>query len=286
MTFASLLEKGREMLKAAEVDNYSNEARWIFESVFDCSSGFLILNAENEADEIKAADYLKKVSLRASGVPVQYVIGEWDFFGETFSVGEGVLIPRPETELLVEFALEYLKDKEKTVVVDLCAGSGCIGLSVAKNLPLSKVYLIEKSPEAFRYLSENKERLGCGNAEIIRGDIFNGFEAFDLLSPDLILSNPPYIESEEIGALQSEVKKEPLMALDGGEDGLIFYKAIASEWLGYCKGAIAVECGENQSDAVKNIFSEYCVNIKSVSDFNGIERVVCGTLKKGNKNAF
>lgn len=278
MTFASLFDKGKEILKAAEVENFSNEVRWIFESAFNCSSHFLFFNSESEADEAKTNDFLKKINLRASGVPVQYVIGEWDFFGETFSVGEGVLIPRPETELLVEFALEYLKGKEKPVVIDLCAGSGCIGLSVAKNLHDSKVYLIEKSPEAFRYLSENKKRLGCGNAEIISGDIFGGFEAFGLPSPDLILSNPPYIETKEIETLQSEVHKEPLMALDGGEDGLIFYRAIATEWLPHCQGAIAVECGENQSDDIKNIFSEYCVNLKSVSDFNEIERVVCGTV--------
>lgn len=278
MTFASLFDKGKEILKAAEVENFSNEARWIFESAFNCSSRFLFFNSESEADEAKANDFLKKINLRASGVPVQYVIGEWDFFGETFSVGEGVLIPRPETELLVEFALEYLNGKEKTVVIDLCAGSGCIGLSIAKKLPESKIYLIEKSSEAFRYLSKNKKRLGCGNAEIISGDIFDGFKAFGLPVPDLILSNPPYIETREIETLQSEVHKEPLMALDGGEDGLIFYRAIASEWLPHCKGAIAVECGENQSEDIKNIFSGYCDNMKSVQDFNGIERVVCGTV--------
>lgn len=280
MTFAALLEKGREILKAAEVENYSNEARWISEAAFDCSSQFLFFNSDSEADEEKANDFLKKIGLRASGVPVQYVIGEWDFFGETFSVGEGVLIPRPETELLVEFALGYLKEKENPVVFDLCAGSGCIGLSVAKNLAESKVYLIEKSQEAFRYLSENKKRLACENAEIIAGDLFDGFDSFGLPSPDLILSNPPYIETKEIEALQSEVLKEPLMALDGGEDGLIFYRAIAGKWLPYCKGAVAVECGENQSDEIKNIFSEYCDKPESVSDFNGIERVVCGTLKE------
>lgn len=280
MTVSELFEKGKELLKAAEVENFTNEARWIFESAFGCSSQFLFFNSDSEADEIKAEDFLKKITLRASGTPVQYVIGEWDFFGETFSVGEGVLIPRPETELLVEYALDYLKQKETPVVLDLCAGSGCIGLSVAKNLPDSKVYLIEKSEEAFRYLSENKERHSCGNAEIFRGDIFDGFKAFDLPSPDLILSNPPYIETNEIETLQSEVHKEPLMALDGGADGLIFYRAIASEWLPYCKGAIAVECGENQSDDIKKIFSDYCVNSQSVTDFNEIERVVCGTIKE------
>lgn len=283
MTVGELFENGKEILKKAEIDNYSNEARWIFENSFSCQRQFLFLNHDKEADGEKAADFLGKISLRASGTPVQYVIGEWDFFSETFAVGEGVLIPRPETELLVEFALKYLKSKENPVVFDLCAGSGCVGLSVAKNVTSSRVYLIEKSRDAFAFLEENKKRLGCGNAELISGDIFSGLEAFGLPSPDLILSNPPYIESADIKALQSEVLKEPLMALDGGEDGLMFYRAIAEKWLPFCSGAVAVECGENQSDDIKNIFSEYCFNLKSVCDFNSIERIVCGEISKERK---
>lgn len=283
MTVSALLEKGKQILTEADVDNYSNEAVWIFENVFDCKRQFIFFNADKEADKEKSDFFLKKIRMRASGVPVQYVIGEWDFFGETFSVGEGVLIPRPETELLVEFALEYLKDKKNPVIFDLCSGSGCIGLSIAKNIPYAKVFLIEKSPEAFRYLEKNKDTLNCNNAYAISGDIFSGFEGFDLPIPDLILSNPPYIETAEIETLQSEVHKEPLMALDGGKDGLIFYRAICEKWLPFCKGAVAVECGENQSKDIKDIFSEYCDNLKSINDFNNIERVVCGNLLKERK---
>lgn len=283
MNVSALFEEGKRILKDADIENYSNEALWIFEKSFNCQRQFLFFNSDKEADEAKAADYLNKIKLRVSGIPVQYVIGEWDFFGETFSVGEGVLIPRPETELLVEFALDYLKEKEKPVILDLCAGSGCIGLSIAKNIPDSRVYLVEKSQDAFRYLEKNKENLGCTNAEIVSGDIFNGFKSFGIPYPDLILSNPPYIETKEIATLQSEVHKEPYMALDGGEDGLVFYRALAEMWLPYCNGAVAVECGENQSDDIKNIFSEYCVNLKSVQDFNLIERIVCGIIDKERK---
>lgn len=276
MTVSELFEKGKSILKSASVDNCSNEAHWIFEDVFQCGREYLIFHSNDEADLLKASKFIEKINKRASGIPVQYVIGSWDFYGESFAVGQGVLIPRPETELLVDFALDYLSGKKEPVVFDLCAGSGCIGLSVAKNRTDAKVYLIEKSAEAFDYLEKNRNKLGCGNAELIFGDIFDGFGAFSLPEPDLILSNPPYIESEDIAALQSEVHYEPIMALDGGKDGLIFYRTITEKWLLFCKGASAVECGEGQADSIKSIFSSAFAETYSVKDFNGIERVVIG----------
>lgn len=275
MTVAELFEKGKALLKEQQIENSQNEARWIFESVFDCGREYLIFHADDNADDDKVAEFIDKINRRAGGVPVQYVIGSWDFYGESFEVGEGVLIPRPETELLVDFALDYLKDKQNPVVLDLCAGSGCIGLTVAKNCPNAGVILIEKSPDAFVYLERNLRNLGCTNARLISGDILEGFEAFDLPKPDLILSNPPYIETADIKGLQSEVHFEPLMALDGGEDGFIFYDAIAEKWLQYCNAA-AVECGEGQAERIKTLFSDLFADVYSVKDFNGIERTVIG----------
>lgn len=274
MTVSELIKKGRELL--AGVENGSNESRWIFESVFECGREYALFHANDEVDETKAEEFIAKVTQRALGVPVQYVIGSWDFYGETFAVGEGVLIPRPETELLVDFACDYLKDKPESVVFDLCSGSGCIGLTVARLNPSSKVYLVEKSPDAMKYLLKNKERLAPENVTVLSGDIFCGFEFFGIPAPDLILSNPPYINSGEIAALQSEVLLEPAMALDGGEDGLDFYRAIADKWLPHCGGAIAVECGEGQADDIRRMFSMQCAETRSVNDFNGIERVVIG----------
>lgn len=275
MTVSELLNKGTGILKEQNVENCENEARWIFESVFG-GREVLIFSPRSEADKGKADLFLEKISQRASGLPVQYVIGEWDFYGESFNVGKGVLIPRPETEMLVDYALEYLKDKKSPVIYDLCAGTGCIGLTLARLIPDSKVFLLEKSPEAFRYLESNKARHSLMNAELISGDLFSGYEFFSIPKPDLILSNPPYIESEVIPTLQSEVQLEPSMALDGGEDGLDFYRAIAEKWLPYCNGAIAVECGEGQTAAIKDLFSDYCTDISEKADFNGIGRIVCG----------
>ena len=277
MKIKELLLQAAKTLSDSQVENASNEARWIFEAAFECGRDFAVLHGESQAETDKAEKFLGMIKKRADGIPIQYVIGEWDFYGETFKVGEGVLIPRPETEMLVDFALDYLADKKNPVVFDLCAGSGCIGLSVAKNRPDAKVFLLEKSEAAFGYLSENKELLECENAQLISGDLFDGFEGYDLPEPDLILSNPPYIESAEIPLLQKEVQLEPSMALDGGEDGFDFYRALALKWLPFCKGAIAVECGENQTETIEKLFIPNCARVYSENDFNGIGRMVVGT---------
>lgn len=277
MTVSELFEKGKKILSENIIDNFANEARWIFEAVFNVNSQYLFFNGNDEVNIDKSNEFIEKIKRRANGEPVQYIIGSWDFYGRTFKVGEGVLIPRPETELLIDFALEHLKGIEKPVVFDLCSGTGCIGLTVASLIPDSKVFLLEKSDKAFEYLTENKNNSGCNNAFLIHGDIFEGFEAYGLPEPDLILSNPPYIESEEILQLQSEVLKEPIMALDGGTDGLDFYRCIADKWLPYCKSAAAVECGENQHIEIAKMFSE--LDVHFIKDFNDINRVVCGTIK-------
>lgn len=278
MTVQQLFENEKNVLKNKNIENYANEARWIFEAAFECGREYIIFHSDETADEEKSARFIEMINRRADGEPVQYVIGSWDFYGETFAVGEGVLIPRPETEMLVDFALEFLKDKSEPVIVDLCSGTGCIGLSVANNLPSSKVFLVEKSDKAFVYLKKNIENFGCKNVTAIKGDIFDGFGFFDIPKPDLILSNPPYIESDVIETLQSEVLLEPSMALDGGEDGYDFYRVISEKWLSHCKGAIAVECGEGQTKEIEMMFSSFCGKTQSLTDFNDIERVVIGYI--------
>ena len=115
MIVSELFEKGKNILKSASIDNYLNEARWIFEDAFNCGREYLIFHSDDEADASKASEFICKIDERASGIPVQYVVGSWDFYGESFAVGQGVLIPRPETELLVDFALDYLCDKKEPV---------------------------------------------------------------------------------------------------------------------------------------------------------------------------
>lgn len=276
MTVSELLKKGIELLKNNGTENYFNEARWIFEAVFECGKEYAIFHSEDNAESKKAEKYFGLINRRITGEPVQYIIESWDFYGETFSVGNGVLIPRAETELLVDFAMDYLKKFDNPIVLDLCSGSGCIGLCVAKNIPDSTVYLVEKSDEAFDYLLKNKNSLGCKNAIAVKGDIFNGFESFGFPIPDLILSNPPYIEKNMIPSLQREVSFEPAAALDGGEDGLDFYRLINDKWLGFCRGAVAVECGEGQAEDIIRLLSLKCDSTETITDFNGIKRTVIG----------
>lgn len=276
MTANELIKNATDILSKANIENAANEARWIFEACFENGRELLIFKGDKELD---SDAFLEKISERAQGRPLQYVIGSWDFFGEEFSVGEGVLIPRPETEMLVEFAIEYLKDKKSSVVVDLCSGSGCIGISVARLFPEAKVYLVEKSEEALRFLQMNAEKSGCKNITVIHGDAFltpeeNGINEFELL-----LSNPPYIPSEELATLQSEVQLEPEMALDGGKDGLDFYRCIAEKWLPFCKGAVCIECGEGQTEEIEKIFKNYCRETYPQKDFQNILRTVCGIIK-------
>lgn len=220
------------------------------------------------------ADLLWRVK---SGEPLQYVIGKWDFYESEFFVGKGVLIPRPETEELVGFAVKHIKTLGECVVYDLCAGSGAIGVSIAKACPNAVVYMIEKSADAMFYLLKNAD--GINNAKVICGDIANDF---DLPEADVIISNPPYIKSDEIKSLQSEVQYEPSMALDGGDDGLDFYRIINEKWaqrLNPC-GMLFLEIGNDQGESILNVLENF-ININVLKDLYGNDRIVVAE-GKGN----
>ena len=189
------------------------------------------------------------------------------------------MIPRRETETLVELALTRLslEKKDNPVIFDLCAGTGCIGLSLAKLIPSSKVFLAEFSEEAFFYLNKNKDSFALNNTSLIKADIFAGPKVFDLPRPDLIISNPPYVESRQISSLQKEVGCEPYIALDGGEDGLNFYRTLSTDWFPFLKsdGFMAVECGEGQAEDICKIFSfEEIDGCDIYSDLSKVDRFV------------
>lgn len=271
MKRAELVSLGERMLSGAGTENCSNESRWLLESVLGIGTAEYLLTKETGVSEKDAGCFLSKIRERASGRPLQYILGKWDFFGRSFYVGEGVLIPRPETEQLTELALGMLKDKNNPAVLDLCAGSGCIGLTIAKERPDARVVLVEKYGDALDYLIKNAEELGASNAQVTQGDIFD-CESIPSGSFDLIVSNPPYIPSSELPGLDREVGREPASALDGGEDGLRYYYAIKeiSQRLGGCP--VIAECGEGQADSICAIFG----NARACEDFNSIKRFVIG----------
>ena len=213
---------------------------------------------------------------RLNGEPLQYILGEWEFFGITLSVGDGVLIPRADTETVVERAIKLLKGTEKPLVYDLCAGSGCIGIAVAKFTGASLKFF-EKSPKALKYLKANVESTGT-NGEITVCDVLEEPDE-GLPEADLIISNPPYIKSDVIPSLQREVQFEPKMALDGGEDGLIFYRTIAKKWKKKIKkgGYLVFEIGFDQAKEVTEILqNEGYSEVKAERDLTGNHRVVYG----------
>ncbi len=222
----------------------------------------------------KFADMLLQIK---SGEPLQYVIGRWDFYESEFHVGRGVLIPRPETEELTELVIDNAKRFCSPVVFDLCSGSGCIGISIAKALPSSTVYCVEKSEEALQYLLKNAESIS--NVKVVNSDI--NYPS-DIKNADIIVSNPPYIKSSDLSVLQSEVQFEPSMALDGGADGLDFYRIIAEKWNSNLKenGMLFLEIGEDQGEAVYEILEKQGFKeIEVIKDMYGNNRMVKSVKK-------
>ena len=216
------------------------------------------------------------------GEPVAYLIGEWEFYGVTLDVNESVLIPRMDTEVLAEAAIAYIKDQGDCRVLDLCAGSGCVGLAVAANAPQCRVLLGEISEPAARVCRQNVRRCGLtGRVSVM---------TLDAMAPpprvigefQCIACNPPYIPRADIETLERSVKDfEPYLALCGGEDGLDFYRAIARRWKTALaeSGRIYFEVGIGQADAVLRLMrSEGFGDLEILPDTQGIGRVVYGTV--------
>ncbi len=216
---------------------------------------------------------------REAGEPLQYLLGQWDFLSLTLKVGPGVLIPRPDTELLCEVAAERLGDTAR--VLDLCAGTGCVGLGVCSLKPGVRVETVELSEEALPYLRANVARYPAYAVTVRQGDVLAGPGA---IAPgvDAILSNPPYIPTGDLPGLMREVQWEPAMALDGAGDGLLFYRAIAEKWVPLLKsgGLCAVEVGIGQAEDVAALFaSAGLIRPQIFTDLGGVQRVVLATKK-------
>ena len=224
----------------------------------------------------------KLVARHLAGEPVAYLIGEWEFYGLPLDISPEVLIPRPDTEVLVEQAVEYLKTQNNCRVLDLCAGSGCIGLAVASQVPGARVVLGELSEGALRVCRQNIRRTGM-SGRVVPMPV-NALEKPDKNLGDFqcIISNPPYIPTADIDGLDVSVKDyEPHMALDGGADGLDFYRAISEQWKTALVpgGRLYFEVGIGQADAVLRLMrTQGFGDIQIVKDLSGIPRVVYGTL--------
>lgn len=188
---------------------------------------------------------------RAGREPLQYLLGEWDFLDFTLKVGRGVLCPRADSEVVCETAIELLKDSEAPVVYDLCAGTGCLGLGIARAVPGAKVTCVELSHDAWPYLTANVAALGGKNTKAERGDVTTYYSIMEEPA-DLIISNPPYLTAKEMRNLMPETAKEPAMALDGGADGLDFYRLLLRQYKDVVRpgGWMVLEIGYTQAEDV------------------------------------
>ena len=267
MNLKEAFNYAKELLNKNNIDEAEFKAECVVCHIAGIRNNQFKLKLDCEIDTKKLDEMLNKL---LSNEPLQYVIGKWDFYESEFYVGKGVLIPRPETEELVELAVEKIKSIDECVVYDLCAGSGCIGISVAKACPNSKVYLVEKSDEALYYLNKNAENIN--NAFVVKGDITSVIE---LTKADVIISNPPYIKSDDVLGLQREVLKEPVEALDGGADGLDFYRIINDKWTSRLKenGSLYLEIGNEQGESIVPVLNKY-KEIKVIKDMYGNDRMV------------
>lgn len=274
MTVSEWLRAAEESLTASGCPDPAVDARWIAEDVLGMTpSALRFQGAETpSADRLAQLDaFLKR---RIDGEPVQYILGMADFMGLRFFVDERVLIPRQDTETLVEAVIVALQKHPSPRVLDLCTGSGAIGLSVKTLLPHTEVTLTDVSAGALDVARRNAHALGA-EAVFRHGDLFRavGRETFDL-----IVSNPPYIARGELEDLQKEVRFEPSLALDGGADGLDFYRRIAAEADAHLEkgGSVYLEVGQGQAQAVLSLLREHinCADSGIVCDLNGIERIV------------
>lgn len=232
------------------------------------------------------ADRLETLTVRrADREPLQYLCGSWPFLDFELAVGPGVLCPRADTEVVAEAAAGLLAGVQKPKVLDLCAGTGCLGLGVKRFCPDAVVTSLEKSPEAFRYLEQNaKNALHRPAATPVQGDLFTYWETLPEGELDLIVSNPPYLTAAEMQQLQPEVAREPAMALEAGADGLVFYRAIAEHYQKALRpgGALALEIGWQQREAVTALLAENgWVEIACKKDYGGNDR--CVTARRCQK---
>ncbi len=275
-TLYSVYREAIKCLQDAGCDSPEFDAQQLVSYCFGYNKTGLLMNSGAIVDDVKLILFEDCVKRRALHEPLQYIIGMWDFYKYSFKVGKGVLIPRPETEILVDFAIDKIRQNDYKIVFDLCCGSGCIGLSVAKMCPQVKVYCVDISDDALEYTRKNKELLCCDNVTVVKADILDGTSFIGLPRPDMILSNPPYICSSEIPSLQKEVHYEPKLALDGGDDGLVFYRQLSEIWYPLINrgGYLAMECGEEQADDILFLFVNKAEKGRIVKDAADLDRVV------------
>lgn len=281
MTIKELINNGVSKLKNADIEYPKLKSILLMQFVLDKSKQYIIANDQKEVTQLEESTYLTKIEQLLKGVPIEYIIHNKEFMKLNFFVDENVLIPRQDTEILVEEVIDIAKKINAKKILDLCTGSGTIAVSLARYLPQIEVMAVDISRDA---LNIAKKNAASNNVDkqitFIESDIFTNLQNEKF---DIIVSNPPYIKSNVIGMLSEEVRKEPKIALDGGEDGLVFYNKIVRESHLHLKsgGYLCLEIGFDQRmDVIKLIENEEKYeNIYSKKDLYNNDRIVVTRLK-------
>lgn len=275
-----LIKQASDYLKDKEIADFDIDSWLLAEHVFQITRAKIYLFPDMKVDESEAEKYFELIKKRAEHIPLQHLTGIQEFMGMEFIVNEHVLIPRQDTETLVEEVIRYINQRENIVkVLDMCTGSGCIGISIDKICDNVQVEAVDISEEALCVAEKNNIK-HSGNVNFILSDMFDNIDR----KYDVIVSNPPYIETAEVEKLMPEVRgHEPLIALDGTEDGLKFYRIICENLKMHLseEGAVFFEIGYNQGGTVPEILRQNGFdNIKVIKDLSGNDRVVVAYRKK------
>lgn len=277
LTIQENLKRAIEKLKQNNIENPIQKAKRILVYITNTSKQYILINETENLNKDLEEKYEKAINDLCNNVPIQYITKQQEFMSNLFFVNENVLIPRADTEILVEEVMLLLKENAK--VLDMCTGSGAIAISLAKLNGDIEVCATDISKEALKVAQINAQNIGVSERiTFIHSDMFSKINS----KFDVIVSNPPYIETSTINTLDEEVKQEPRIALDGGEDGLKFYKILAKEAYKYLSdnGYLCLEIGYNQKETVSKLLEENYEKIKCIKDLSGNNRVII-CKKKG-----
>ena len=280
MTIKNLIEKGRIMLKTNGIDEPKIKARMLMGFMLNKPRQYLIVYDSQELSKDITEKYLENIKKIINGIPIQHITNKQEFMKMNFYVDENVLIPRPDTEILVEEIIKISKNIKNPKILDMCTGSGAIAVSLAKYIKNSNITAVDISSKAIQIAKKNAETNEVKNQiTFIKSDLFTNLEKQKY---DIIVSNPPYIKTNVIKTLDNEVQKEPIIALDGGEDGLKFYRKIINESYEYLKyqGYLCLEIGYDQKEDVLKLIEkqEKYINTYCKKDLCENDRIIVTKL--------